>query len=174
MSFTSHGPLDLISNIKYYDEKVLVEHHDRSCHCNKPPKLCLRFYQRYIINGRTFHSLEYNKRGTSNSYFVQYLDYSSKCKLSFGETVVFFQDQVDAYALIKQYFIKQSFSDYFKTSSYYKMIREPLDNFFFILISSENYVCVSIKSIVKHCIVFADASRKSVIVTPISSYEEHD
>lgn len=168
------GPLDLVSYDTYYDNKFVSVHHKNTCNCNLPIKRCLRFYQRYVILGRTFHSLSYNKRGSSNSYVVQYSSTSLVNDICFGEVIIFYQDQFNSYALVKQYSIKCLFSDYFKPSKYYKTICEPIDAFFFILVPAETYICLPVKNILKHCVVFQNDNCKSVIVTPISSYDEHD
>ncbi|CAF1254773.1 unnamed protein product [Rotaria sordida] len=173
-SFLSDDPLDLVLDDIYYNKETILEHHARSCCCNLPINICIKFYQRCNINGYTFHSLSYNKKGLSNSYVVQYLNDTYNNNSYFGEVVVFFQDRFNTYALIKQYAIKHLFSDYFKGSKYYKIIHEPIDAFFFEVVPQEQYICLLTKHILKHCVVFRYDNCKSVIVTPISSYEEHD
>lgn len=169
------GPLDFVCDRKYYDENSILEHHIRTCSCSLPIELCIKFYRRYVNNGHMFHSLSYHKRGLSNSYLIQYLNDLSKNDFSFGEIVVFFQNKLNTYALIKQYRIKHSFSDYFKHSRYYTTLRSPLDAFYFVLTPIESYVCIMVKQILKHCISFLnDDDDHSMIITPLSTYDEHD
>ncbi|CAM4744206.1 unnamed protein product [Rotaria magnacalcarata] len=175
ISSVCDGPLDFVCDRKYYEENSILEHHVRTCSCSLPIELCIKFYRRYVNNGLMFHSLGYHKRGLSNSYLIQYLNDLSKKDFSFGEIIIFFQDKLNAYALIKQYHVKHSFSDYFKRSRYYQTLCSPIDVFFFVLTPTETYVCIRVKQIFKHCIAFLnDDDDHSMIITPLSSYEEHD
>ena len=101
-SVLSDGPLDLVLNHNFHNEKFMIEQHAKNCTCSLPVQSCLKFYRRYVNNGRTYHSLSYNKRGLCNSYAVQYSTDPLNSNPSFGDVVVFFQDKVNSYALINK------------------------------------------------------------------------
>jgi len=91
-------------------------------------------------------------------------------------TIEFFltiRSQNKSYAFINEYRILQKYSSYFKDSKYFHVLKTPLDMFFFVLenhSSRKNFVFI--QSIKKHCIIFQMNHFK--IVTPISTYNEHD
>ena len=88
----SDGTLDAISNtLDYYIDEILLKHHTTYCNCAKSIEKCVSFSQRYIINGRMFHSKAYKKRGLCNSYTIQYLNNNTSDNGKyFGEILVFF------------------------------------------------------------------------------------
>lgn len=61
--------------------------HDDVCACQEAHQ-CFNIYRRLIIKDRMFHSLIYNKRGKSNSYFIQYS--FDQCHYYFGTIELFF------------------------------------------------------------------------------------
>ena len=120
-----------------------------------------------------YHSLIYNKRGRSVSYFVQY--FSDQTDPHFGTIEFLFtlKSQNKTYACINEYCKKKSYSSYFKKSKYFDILQKPLDLLFFVLenhVSCKTFICTDL--IKKHCIVFQMNDHK--IVTPVSTYDEHD
>lgn len=175
LSPSPHELLDIISNgAFYFNEQVILEHHTNSCDCHLPPQECIKFYQRYCLKDRIFHSLAYKKKGSCNSYLIQYWNDKSKNIKSFGEVIVFFKDKSYSYALVRQLNNKHLFSDYFKLSKFYMELRRPLDSFYYVVTREENLKCILANDIIRHCIGFEKNQSKYFIVTPISSYEEHD
>jgi len=45
----------------------------------------------------------------------------------------FFQHQRKTYALIQNFQLTNVFSNYFKESRYYDLLKQPIDNFYFVL-----------------------------------------
>ena len=176
LSLNSSEPLDVISEARdLYLNQTLLEHHATHCDCGNLIKTCVRFYQRFRIRGRIFHSTSYRRKGLCNSYAIQYLNKtvsaSTKC---FGEVVVFFSDQTGSFALTKVLAIQHLLSNYFKSSMFYESLRKPLDAFYHMVTQENRFVCIPVENVLKHCVLFRKRSSKSIIITPVSSYEEHD
>jgi hypothetical protein len=171
------SPIPATTNNQSYDSvpEFLNQYsgfHDRLCDC-KQVRECFSIYRRFIINQQMFHSLIYNKRGRSISYFVQYL--LDRTDPQFGTIEFFFtlESKKKSYAVIHEYRVKQKYSSYFNKSKYFHLLRKPLDSLFFVLENhpmEKNVVCTDL--IKKHCIVFEMNDCK--IVTPVSTYYEHD
>ena len=147
--------------------------HAQVCDCAHP-RQCITVYKRFNDkNGHTFHSMTYSRCGRSMSYFAEYQSINKH--LRYGAIVLFYSTNngTKSFALIDRYPQKRAFSDHFKKSKYYPRLRAPLDSLFFVL---ENYSTsrdiVSTDSILKHCIVFQQEDCK--LVTPVSTYDEHD
>lgn len=163
------GPFDEVKEVSVEHNRI----HTQVCSCNQDAKLCISYYKRCVINHTVFHSVTYTRKGRSNSYFVQYRDEDGHYR--FGAIKFFFQLRSNhiSYATVDRYDVKMNYSAYFKRSKYYRFIRKPLDSFYFVLMNYSSYeTVVSINKIVKHCIVFQFVDCK--VVTPISSYNEHD
>lgn len=167
------GPFDLISDEQFVNNEAILQQHKRYCF-SLSHKSCIKYYRRCLIGGHVYHSLSYRRRGLSNSYTVEYVNESLITQIGFGEVVVFFQDNYHCYSLIKQFKIKQPFSDFLKDSAYYHIVRPTIDSFYFVVNPTESHACVSVKNIRNHCVIFHDEEYSYFIVTPISSYEEHD
>ncbi|CAF4129263.1 unnamed protein product [Rotaria magnacalcarata] len=163
--------LDIVLDTHYYKDRMIVLQH-AVCSCSSIES-CIKFFKRCAKDGYIYHSLLYKKGGNSNNLFVQFSN--NGIDLEFGEITIFFQQKDNLYACIRKYNSKYPFSNYFEKSKFYNILHEPLDNFFFVLYASDVRLCISVKEIVKHCVVFlADDDKNCVIVTPISSYDEHD
>lgn len=120
-----------------------------------------------------YHSLQYVKRKKSISYFVRYL--SRFDHFEFGAIHVFFQQQGQTYALIQSFLVTYAFSDCFKESRYYELLKEPIDNFYFVLKKTNQHRIVSVERIEKHLITFEDIPERGLILTTaVSSMTEHD
>ncbi|CAF1489595.1 unnamed protein product [Rotaria magnacalcarata] len=168
------GPFDVMSEDQQFtNNKEILEQHKQYC-VSLSHESCIKYYRRCLIDGHVYHSLFYRRRGLSNSYTVEYVNESLNNQICFGEVIIFFKDNYNCYALIKQYKIKQPFSDFFKNSSYYNTLRPTLDSFYFVVSPTEFYSCVNVQHIRNHCVLFHDKEYPYFIVTPISSYEEHD
>jgi len=78
------------------------------------------------------------------------------------------------YAVIQRYNEKQTFSSLFKSSSYFNLLKEPLNSCFSILFKDpcDIFDTVQVGHVIKHCIVF-DVEQQ-LIVTELSAYHEHD
>ncbi len=170
-SFTSHsanGPFDqteLTSSLLL----DISQHHLLVCGCDKPYQ-CVQVFRRCIIDKKVYHSLIYSRRNSTISYFVQYYENN---EINIGKIKLFFTSNNGEYALIEHHGIKTKFSDFFKSSSYYKLLCKSIDYFFFVLYSHTSLVhCVPISSIENYCVVFE--KNHHMIVTPLSIYYEHD
>ena len=146
--------------------------YDELCGCKQLHKF-FSIYHRFVIKKQIFHSLFYAKCGKSISDFVQYL--FAQCYYHFGTIECFFslQSKEKLYAFINMCRVKHKYRGYFEQSKYYHLLKELLDNFFFIL---EKYSfkkeAVPTDFILKHCIIFY--MNNSILVTPVSTYDEHD
>ena len=146
--------------------------HERFCDCDQV-RDCFSIYRRFIINQQMYHSLIYNKRGRSISYFVQY--FSDERYPQFGTIEFFFalKSENKSYACIHEYCVQKKYSSYFEESKYFDILRRPLDSFFFVIENhSKRKSFVSTDLIKKHCIVFK--MNDCTIITPVSAYNEHD
>jgi hypothetical protein len=155
---------------EYFNE--YVDFHEELCGCQQA-RDCFNVYRRFIINQQMFHSLIYNKRGRSISYFVQY--FSDQTSAQFGIIELFFtiKSKNKSYGVIHDYPVKQKYSNYFKNSKYFRLLEKPLDLFFFIVENAPvRKKIVRTDLIKKHCIIFEKNDFK--IVTPVSVYNEHD
>ena len=167
---TSDGPIDptgqALTAYKYVDDV-----HAKLCTCNYSNK-CLIIYRRCVIREEMFHSLLYTRCSKSISYFVEYFVNGSG-QHNLGIILYFLTCNSKAFALIERSSIRQKFSDYFKRSRYYNLLKKPLDSFFTILEKKTSIIdLVAIENISKHCIVFD--KKDYIIVTTVSSYGEHD
>ncbi|CAF3121443.1 unnamed protein product [Rotaria sp. Silwood2] len=167
------GPLDLFSlahNDPLFDE--LFDYHQQMCNCNNY-NMCIKTYRRCRVLKQIFHSLQYIKRKNTISYFVQYLFRSNQTE--FGTIKIFFQHHGQTFALIQHFQVINAFSDYLKESRYYDLLKQSIDNFYFVLKKTNINRIVSVEKIQKHLIIFEDALGKShVLTTPVSSMTEHD
>jgi hypothetical protein len=147
--------------------------HAQVCDCDQP-RQCIIIYKRFNdSNGHTFHSMMYSRRGRSISYFTEYRAINKSRR--YGAIVLFYSTNngTKSFALIDRYRPKRAFSDHFKKSKYYSRLKAPLDSLFFVLEnSSTSRDIIRTDFIVKHCIVFQQDDCK--IVTPVSTYDEHD
>lgn len=145
-------------------------YHSSLCDCDEPNH-CLVFYQRCIINKRMFHSLVYNRPNSTVNYFVQY--HYDGSVVNFGKVQYFFVLEQETFAMIEHHTVESRFSDFFSSSSYHQLLMKSIDNFFFVLaIQSFESHCVSVNSIVNHCVCFDHPNH--IVVTPLSYSFEHD
>ena len=146
--------------------------HADLCECGRLDSCCT-IYRRFIIHGAMFHSLIYQKRQNSISYFVQYLFGGQACDRRFGKIELFFTCAYGSYAVIRRHHIARLYSDWFKSASYYFLVLKPLDTLYFVLEKDHRQLdLVQTNSIVNHCIVIEKSDH--LFVTPFSSYHEHD
>ena len=76
--------------------------------------------------------------------------------------------------LLSKHLLVHHYSAIILDHQFYKRIRQPLDTFYHVAIHEDKFTCVPVKHILKHCIAFEKDSSKSIIITPVSSYEKHD
>lgn len=127
---------------------------------------CVTFYRRCLLQRRVYHSKKYTRRKRSINYFIQFqqLDQSF-----FGIILLFYTQQQRKLALIKHFERKCSFSDYFKESEYYSLIKKPMDRYFFVLMESEKYQVIHTEMITNHLIVLKNSRDFSTVVaTPVN------
>ncbi|CAF4927705.1 unnamed protein product, partial [Rotaria socialis] len=149
-----NGPCDQASTSSS-DYDYLMNFHSLNCTCNDLNS-CIKIYRRFINYDKMFHSLLDNAQ-------VQ----------RFGAIDLFFMFNGFGYALIKYYPVKEFFSDAFKMSNYYYLLKRPVDYLYFILEKSHcQHDVVPIDPIVNHCIVVE--KNDYLFVTNILSYNEHD
>lgn len=170
-SETIDGPSDP-SPTAASDYDSIKSGHIVLCDCDQINSCC-NVYRRFVINGGVFHSLIYEKRKRSISYFVQYLfDHESK-DYGFGAIELFFTCNARSYAVIRCHRVKHLYSDNFKDSSYYFLLKKPLDSFYFILEKNHHQtVVVETNLIISHCVIAEKSDH--LFVTTFSSYHEHD
>ncbi|CAM4944421.1 unnamed protein product [Rotaria socialis] len=120
--------IDLVNDAvdKYHDLYAQL------CDCEQLHKF-FNIYRRFIIKDRMFHSLMYNKRGKSVSYFIQYSFDQRHYYFGTIEYFFFLLSKEKSYAVVNLYPVKQNYSDYFRLSKYYHLLKKPLDSFFFVL-----------------------------------------
>ncbi len=119
-----------------------------------------------------FHSLLYNKRHSSVNYFIQYAFNDNVQEKRFGLIKLFFTCNGSDYAVIKCYRIKELFSNLFERSSYYHLLKKPIDNLYFILEKKHYQVdVILVEQILNHCIIVEKENH--LFVTNILSYDEH-
>jgi hypothetical protein len=166
-----NGPYDPISALgSHYD--YLEDFHTILCTCNDLNS-CLKIYRRFTIGNKMFHSLLYNKRHNSVSYFVQYFSGDNVQEKRFGIIELFFVSNGRGYAVIKYHRVKELFSNTFKKSSYYHLLKEPVDYLYFMLEKSHCQLnIIPSDLILNHCIVVEKDDH--LFVTNILSYNEHD
>lgn len=165
------GPIDPINQsantIRYADDC-----HQRLCGCNGLDK-CLVLYRRCFVRERLFHSLLYQKRQRCISYFIQYSSNDDGEQRHFGAIEYFFTCHGKSFALVHRYPVKQLYSEFYRTSRYFSLLKKALDSFFFVLKSESSQLdVILVEQICIHCIMIEE--NEYFIVTPISSYNEHD
>ncbi|CAF0964920.1 unnamed protein product [Adineta ricciae] len=170
----SDGPFDKDVNFDFTSNGIFLDIHNRQCNCMSISS-CLTAFRRCSINNRIYHSILYKRRQKSVSYYVRYCRSIDNNAYSFGKIIMFFQVQSFTYAVIRQHPIHCLFSDLISSSSSYdKLLRKPINHLFYV-VSKEwlpTYELVLVSRIFDHCIVFDCIDYH--IVTPISSYDEHD
>lgn len=167
------GPMDpfILSNDNSSFRRLL-NYHVEICNCNDFHK-CVKTYRRCLVSKSMYHSLQYTKRKSTISYFVKYLFRSNV--FEFGVIEVFFEYQQRTYALVNRFQVVNAFSDYLKKSRYYELLKQPLDNIFFVLEKTNDNRIVLAEKIEKHMIIFENIPEVGFIsATPMSSTTEHD
>lgn len=166
-----NGPYDSVFTLaSHYDS--LKDFHAIVCTCHDLNS-CLKIYRRFISHNRMFHSLLYNKRHNSVSYFVQYSSGDNVHEKRSGAIDLFFVHNGRGYAIIKQHRAKELFSNSFRKSSYYHLLKKPVDYLYFILESSHCQLDIVLSDqILNHCIVVEKDDY--LFATNILSYNEHD
>ncbi|CAF4840063.1 unnamed protein product [Rotaria socialis] len=102
---TVDGPKDIMD--QYADQFEEADQcHSLVCHQCDQLNSCIAIYRRFIICQRVFHSLIYQKRQQSVSYFVQYLFNNDLKQRRFGMIKFFFIYRSQGYAAIEHYPIK--------------------------------------------------------------------
>ena len=167
----TNGPYDR-SSTSASDHECMERIHTHLCNCSQLD-LCCHIYRRCVIHSVMFHSLLYQKRQNSISYFVEYLFDDETMDHRFGMIEFFFTCMNLSYAVIRHHRTKRLYSDLFKDSSYYFLLKKPIDSLYFILENEHPHLdLVRTDSIIKHCIVVE--KNDYLIVTGFSSYNEHD
>ncbi|CAF3327366.1 unnamed protein product [Rotaria socialis] len=167
------GPLDVClvrqENPLFHE---LSNYHQKSCDRNNYCQ-CIKTFRRCLIFKKMYHSLQYVKRKNTTSYFVKYLFRPGN--FEFGSIKVFFQHQQQTYALIQHFQVINAFSDYLKDSRYYGLLKQAIDNFYFVLKKTNITRIVLVEKIQTHMIVFQNIPEKAfILATPISAITEHD
>lgn len=168
---TADGPFD-VSNFSEIDSDVLRRVHLDMCGCVDVENCCI-VYRRLRLKEVTFHSLIYQRRQSSISYFVQYSRTSNKQHTRFGIIEYFVVISGRSYAYIRQHKIKRLYSDTFLQSSYYFLLRNTLDALYFCLEKHHEHCEIApIECILNHCIITERPDE--LLVTNYVSYQEHD
>jgi hypothetical protein len=166
------GPSDGVRSFDFSHHRSVVLVHDQSCTCQSVNS-CVNGFQRYRISRKCFHSLAYSRRQKSVSYFVR-CQKENCVEFLFGKIVIFFTHGGSTFALLQVHPVQSYCSDFFQASESYFLLKKPLDRLFFLLSLSplpELEAC-PIDLLLDHCIVFSH--EKHLIVTPVSSYDEHN
>ena len=170
---TTDGPFDQDVSFDFKSNDIFLDFHDQICICSSIDS-CMVAFRRCTINQHVFHSLQYKKRQKSVSYLVRFRRTNDPLSYMFGNIVIFFRHANLTYALIEKYSIQCLFSDLLSTSRYHRLLVGSIDHFFYVV--SRNYFvgyeCVVVSRIVDHCILFECSD--FCIITPLSSYDEHD
>lgn len=167
------GPYDPIHKFDFKSNDIFLQLHQDQCNCSSINS-CLTAFRRCKIRQHVYHSISYNRRQTSVSFLVRYCDLNDPTKYLFGQISLFVRANTTTYAVIRQYQSLCLFSDLCRSSSYYRILRESIDQLFYVVTTdlSPNYELVLESRIIDHCI-FVKCS-DYYIVTSISSYDEHD
>ncbi|CAF1368239.1 unnamed protein product [Rotaria sordida] len=166
-------PIDLDANFIIDNHSIIIQHHNQICKCLNTLK-CISIYRRCIIRNNTFHSLLYKRRTKSKSYFISYYKSTDDDEKYFGFIHLFFYCKDTTYAIIERFQNMQKFSSSFRSSSYFDLLKKPLDSCFSIVSKepSDIFDIVEIGHVIKHCIVFDFGQH--LIITEVSAYHEHD
>jgi hypothetical protein len=117
--------------------------------------------------------MKYLKQKKSISYFIQYG--TPYHEFNFGKIVAFFSLNNRQLALIHHFINYKPFGTYFKESSYYNMIKQPMDLYYFVLKETNISRVIEVDDIMTYVIPFKNTRNVStIIVTPICSSNEHD
>ena len=167
------GGYDPICNFDFTKSDILTKLHDDKCGCSSI-NTCLVAFRRCRIRHHVYHSINYNRRQKSVSYLVRYCDVKDSTIHSFGQIIIFVHFFNSTYALLQRYPKHCLFSDLFRLSPYYRLLREPIDQLFHVVDAEHvsDYELVPVSRILDHCIFFNCVNY--CIVTPVSSYDEHD
>lgn len=166
------GPVDP-SSLPASQHQNAEEFHTHLCSTCNGLDQCFVVYRRFVIQQRMFHSLIYNRRRQSISYFVEYRLSDDAEHQRFGSIHYFFIHQQRGYAIIGRHSVKHAYSDFFKASKYYDLLKDPLNVLFFVLEKySQRIDLVQTHCITNHCIVID--TNDSFVVTPVSNHNEHD
>jgi hypothetical protein len=159
-----------VSNVSISNIMEILSWHKQICDCNET-KTCILIYYRCTIRNQIYHSMNYPKRQSSNSYFVQYtMDGDDSL---FGSILYFFTHKGSTYALMHNYSTVKPFSDIFESSIYYSSLLKCIDSYFYILqANGSSFHYVPIQKILNMCVIFQKDN--FIIVTPISDVYEHD
>jgi hypothetical protein len=164
------GPFDLHERYEALNDVFLMKQHGSLCGCGDIT-ICVTVYRRCRIRSLVYHSLLYQRRQMSNSFFIQYQD--ARSSQHFGEISYFFRCGEQIFAVVQHYESKGRFSDEFRTSEYHGLLKVPVDIFFSVVSDAfHELMCVPLSLIGNHCVVLQ--STRGLIVTPISRYDEHD
>lgn len=145
--------------------KKVILHHQNTCHCGNIDN-CIALYRRCIINQRIYHSIKYLQRKRSVNHFIEFRQRPNQ--ISFGMILLFYTQQQQQLALIQHYERKCNYSDYFRHSEYYNLIKKPIDLYFFVLTKSMNYGVIRVDTITNHLIILKNNRNTSTIVaTPV-------
>lgn len=166
-----NGPKDRC-NVSPEEFDIVNKYHSSICRCNQINSCC-EFYRRFTVHEKTFHSLIYIRRMDSISYFVRYSSQTITKPDRFGSIALFFTCNGQGYAVIRNHRLQHRFSDQFKQSSYYHVLKEPIDRLYYVL--DKDYRqndLVPVELILNHCIIVEQ--NDSIFVTNVLSYNEHD
>lgn len=166
-----NGPKDRcsVSTEQFHIVKV---YHSSICSCNEV-KSCCEVYRRFTIHERMFHSLIYARRMDSVSYFVPYSSKNNTGPDRFGTILLFFICNGQGYAIIRNHPIQRRFSDRFKESAYYNLLKEPIERLYYLV--DKNYDqtdVITVELIINHCVIVEE--NNCLFVTNVLSYNEHD
>ena len=165
------GPIDPSGESPHQAEHA-HECHRRLCGCNDLDQ-CIVIYRRCIVREQLYHSLIYHRSPKSISYFVQYSIDDSMDQVNYGAVQCFVTFNDKPFALMRHHPMKQLYSDHFKSSKYYRSLKEPLDYLFHVLEKEPcRFDVIGTGNILRHCVVFDRDDY--LVVTAISAYNEHD
>ncbi|CAF1311019.1 unnamed protein product, partial [Rotaria sordida] len=167
------GPFDKDVNFDFTSNDIFLDIHNRECNCMSI-NTCLTAFRRCRIHHHVYHSIHYKQRQKSISYFVRYCHLTNDGVYSFGKIIMFFQVQSSTYALIQQHPVHCLFSDLLLPSLYHELLHKPVNHLFYVVSKQclSVYEPVLVSRILDHCIIFDCIGYH--IVTPVSSYDEHD
>lgn len=170
---TVDGPFDQDLTFDFTSSDIFLNVHNAECTCMLI-NCCLTAFRRCTIRQQVYHSLHYKRRQKSVSYVVRYCHEDDSNVYLFGQITMFFKCMNSTYALIQQYPIHCLFSDLLISSQYLKLLHKPVNHLFYVVSKNCLSLCepVLISRILDHCIIFDCVDYH--IITPVSSYDEHD
>lgn len=167
-----NGPIDPSPSPASEYKYTLEFHSSLICDCVHLNS-CIVIYHRFIVRQQIYHSLIYTRRRNSISYFVEYCSANDIPNRRFGSIKYFFVYENEGYAVFDTHSIRHDYSDFFRASKYYGLLKDSLNCVLFVLEkNSRRTEFVKTDFIINDCIVID--MNDALLITPVQNCYEHD